>query len=134
MEKPDQDPTQVQDPIQVQDPTPPQGSVPQAQDTTQVLDPTQVLDSHTEKQVPDPDEEPLYSYEYNISRDYFDIEEVTGTFFKLTRKYNNNVPKIIYVPRGTNGINEYLKGGTKQNKTRKNRRNRRNSRKSNRRR
>jgi len=53
-------------------------------------------------------------------KDY--IKEVTGTFYELTNKDKSRNQPVIYVPKGKNGLNDYLAGGSKQKKTRKNRR------------
>ena len=68
----------------------------------------------------------LKSYEYNIKGSY-NIEEVTGTFYKLTNtapleERIGNISDVIYVPKTDAGLNVFT-GGSKQKKTRKNRRN-----------
>jgi hypothetical protein len=70
----------------------------------------------------------IRSYDFNLY-DIYEVEEVTGTFYKLTNA--DSTPPTVYVPKTENGINDYV-GGYKQSKTRRN--NRKNCRKSNRRR
>ena len=71
----------------------------------------------------------IRSYDFNINNIY-EVEEVTGTFYKLTNP--DLRPPTVYIPKTENGINYYL-AGSKQSKTRRNHK-KSNRRKSNRRR
>jgi hypothetical protein len=60
----------------------------------------------------------IKSYMFNIWGKY-NIEEQQGTFYKLTSVDPEKIPSVIYVPKGREGINYYLAGGSKQKKLEK---------------